>query len=312
MPMFGRQIEVIIGLPGSEGVKITEVFHVSGRFTRTSGSSANKGEFTVTGLKDDTVRKMQTPGAVVIFKAGYLQDHGPVTFFAGTITRIEPTRDGTDDNVVIELMDSVIPLRDAKISGSFPPNTSALKILDYVSGQFGLPVRKNLKIADRQMVRAFAYNGRARNAMNEICQFLGLEWSAQGNEIQIIKKGDVYSDVAVVLSHGTGLLGSPKPKAKNMIEKGAAKKGIKYGQDGVIRFTKTDPSAKIKDRQMLQVQGYSVESLMNPMIYPGALVQLYSRGVDGKFFRVEACEYEIDTHSGNFLVRAELRAVDSK
>lgn len=299
---------MLVGLPGGEGVQIDEAFHVAFSLKRTSGTSANEGTVTISGLADTTINKMQQPGTVCIVKGGYRQDHGAVTFYSGSVMRLEQVPDDTEDNITLYLMDSVIPLRDAKISGSFPPNTSALKILDYVSGQFGLPVRKNLKIADRQMVRPFAYNGRARNAMNEICQFLGLEWSAQANEIQIIKKGDVYSDIAVVLSSETGLIGSPKPKAKNIPEKGAGKKGIKYGQDGVIRFTKTDPTAKVKDRQMLQVQGYTVRSLLNPMIYPGSLIQLYSRGVNGKFFRVEECTYSGDTESGLF-VDAEIREI---
>lgn len=312
MAMFGRVVEIIIGVPGTEGVKITEAFHVQASFKMGSGTSPNEGSVTITGLSDSTIQKMQTPGSILIFKGGYRQDHGAVTFFSATIVRIEKSRDGTDDNVQIFLMDSVIPLRDAKVSGSFPPNTSALKILDYVAGQFGLPVRKNLSIQDRQMVRPFAFNGRARNAMNEICQFLGLEWSAQRNEIQIIKKGNVYSDQAVVLSSETGLIGSPKPKAKNMTEKAAGKKGITYGQDNIIRYVKTDPTAKVKDRQMFQVQGYSVISLLNPGIYPGALVQVKSRGIDGKFFRVEECEISIDTHSNDFIIRAEIRELEAK
>jgi hypothetical protein len=310
--MFGRVVEIIIGQPGAEGIKIDQSFHIQGRFKMGSGTSPNEGEMTITGLAESTIQKMQKPGTVAICKAGYAQDHGAVTFYAGTLTRVEKSRDGTDDNVIISLMDSVIPLRDAKVSLSFPPNSSALMILDAVAAQFGLPVRKNLKIADRQMTRSFAFNGRARNAMTEICQFLGLEWSAQKNEIQIIKKGDVYSDVAVVLSADTGLIGSPKPKSKNMAEKDAGKKGIKYGQDNVVRFTKTDPNAKIKDRQMFQVHGYTIQSLLNPGIYPGALVQLRTTGIDGKFFRVEECEVEIDTHSGNFMVQAEIRTVDDK
>lgn len=299
---------MLVGLPGGEGVELDEKFHIAFNLKRTGGTSSNEGTVTITGLADSTIKKMEQPGAVCIMKGGYRQDHGSVTFYSGSVMRLEEARNDTDDDTTLFLMDSVIPLRDAKISGSFPPNTSALKILDYVAGQFGLPIRKNLKIADRQMVRPFAFNGRARNAMTEICQFLGLEWSAQANEIQIIKKGDVYSDVAVVLSSATGLIGTPKPKAKNIPEKGAGKKGVKYGQDGVIRFTKTDPTAKVKDRQMLQVQGYTVRSLLNPMIYPGSLIQLYSKGIDGKFFRVEECTYNGDTENGLF-VDAEIREI---
>lgn len=311
MPLFQRSVQVIFGQPGSQGIMFDENFHIAFDLKKTSSPSANEGTVTITNLTESSIAKISVPGTVCLVKAGYHQDTGPVQFYAGTMMRIEQNQDGTENNVTAYLMDAAIPLRDAKISGSFKRGHSAIAILDYVAGQFGLPVRKNLKIQDRQMVSGFAVNSHARVAMNEICQYLGLEWSAQQNEIQIIKKGSVYADTAVVLSSATGMIGSPKPKSKNIAEKGAAKKGIKYGDDGVVRFTKTDPTAKIKERQMLQVQGYTVRSLFNPGIYPGALVQLFAKGIDGKFFRVEQCSYRGDTHEGDFIIEAEIRPVDS-
>ena len=147
--------------------------------------------------------------------------------------------------------------------------------------------------------------------MDRVCNYLGLEWSAQDSEIQIIKKGGVYADTAVVLSKDTGMIGYPRREAKTMTEKTAAKQGIKYGQKGIVRTVVDveDPTAKLKDRVTLEVQGYRVKSLLNPAIYPGAYVQLKSRGIDGEFFRVEEAHYTGDTHGQEWSVEALLRFI---
>jgi hypothetical protein len=304
MALFDRVVELTIGVPGGEGVKITDL-RVVIQARRSHSKSPNDATVRIYNASPNTEALLQVPGTVIMMAAGYV---GQVAvFFTGDVVRSDSTIEGPDRVTQVSLKDSVIALRDAKINLTFKPNSSALDAMRAVAGSFGLPVRENLQITDRVLPRGMAFNCRVRHAMDEICAFLGLEWSAQGSEIQIIKKGGVYSDQAVLLSSDTGLIGSPKPEAKTMTDKQAAKKGIKYGQDGVRRYTETDPSAKVKQRQMLEVNGYNVEALFNASIYPGALVQLSSVGIDDKFFRVEECTYAIDTHGNDFKVVAKLR-----
>jgi hypothetical protein len=52
-----------------------------------------------------------------------------------------------------------------------------------------------------------------------------------------------------------------------------------------------------------------VKSLLNPAIYPGAYVQVKSRGIDGEFFRVEEARYSGDTHGQEWSVEALLRFI---
>lgn len=304
MALFGREIELTIGVPGGEGVKITDL-RVVVNARRSHSRTPNEATIKVYNCAPNTINLLKVPGTVVMVAAGYT---GQVAvFFTGDVVRSEGSVEGPDRVTTIFVKDSVIALRDAKVNLTFKPGSSALDALDAVAACFGLPVRKNLQITDRVLPRGLAFNMRVRNAMDEICAFLGLEWSAQGSEIQIIKKGGVYSDQAVLLSSNTGLLGSPKPEAKNMTDKKAARAGVKYGQDGVRRYTKTDPTAKVTERQMYEVEGYTVESLFNPSIYPGAVVVLQSVDIDNKTFRVEECSYDIDSHGDAFRVSARLR-----
>ena len=304
MALFNRVVELTIGVPGGDGVKITDLRMVI-RAKRSHSKTPNDATVQVYNCSENTVNMLKVPGTVVMIAAGYV---GQVAvFFTGEVVRHESSVSGPDQVTTIFVKDSVVALRDAKINLTFKPGSSALDALKAIAGSFGLPIRQNLDITDVVLPRGLAFNCRVRTAMDEICQFLGLEWSAQGAEIQIIKKGGVYSDQAVLLSASTGLLGSPKPEAKQMTDKVAAKKGIKYGQDGVRRYTKTDPTAKVQNRQMYDVDGYNVESLFNAAIYPGAVVVMEARGIDNKTFRVEECTYSLDTHGTDFKVTAKLR-----
>lgn len=308
--LFDRVVEITVGQPGGSG-KLIKDLRCEFNVRCTASKSPNEATLKVYNGNPNMISMMETVNNIVIIKAGYVQDLGAIQIFAGTVCRSLTYQDGADIITEMELRDSVIPLRDAKVSISYPPNTSALTVLDGVAKNFGLPIRKNLKVTDKQYPSGFAFNGRVRNAMDQVCNFLGLEWSAQGNEIQIIKKGNVYSDVAVDLNKDTGMIGYPRRESKTMTEKTAAKQGIKYGQKGIIRTTIdiADPTSKIKDKTTLEVQGYRVSSLMNAAIYPGAYVKLTSRGIAGEFFRVEEATYKGDTHGNDFNVEALLRFI---
>lgn len=308
--LFNRIVEILVGQPGGKGKNVSAL-RCEFDLTATSSKSPNQGTLKVYNAAPDTITMMETVNNVVIIKAGYTEDVGAVQIFAGTVCRSLTYQDGPDVITEMELRDSVIPLRDAKVSISYPPNTSALTVLDGVANNFGLPIRKNLKITDKRYPSGFAFNGRVRNAMDQVCNFLGLEWSAQGNEIQIIKKGGIYSDMAVDLNENTGMIGYPRRESKTMTEKTAAKEGLKYGQKGIVRTTidVADPTSKLKEKTTLEVQGYRVRSLMNAALYPGAYVKLTSRGIEGAFFRVEEAHYVGDVDGGDFYVEVLLRFV---
>lgn len=302
MALFNRQVKLVIGDPGKQGVVVTDlriVFNAKASRTKTS----NTATIRVYNLATATSESLKV-GQVCQLSAGYLGQIAPIV--TGDVTRIENYLDGVDRVCEIEVDDSLVALRDSKTSISFPPGTSARAVLEAVGANFGLPLRTNITGEDKQVVAGYAFNGRTRNAFTEICDYLGLEWSAQQGEIQVMNKGAAYAKQAVYLSASSGLIGSPKPKAKTLSDKKAAKEGIKYGQDGIRRYTKTDPTAKVKDRTVYEEQGFEVVALLTASIYPGAYVELESRGIPRNFFVVDECVYDGDTHEGDFVVRASL------
>lgn len=308
MSLFLREAEIIIGSESGKAISIKDL-RFEFDIQKTSGKTANKCNLKIYNASQDNIKKLETVNNIVIIKAGYKNNGGATTIFTGTVCRSLTYQDGADILTEMDLRDSVIALRDAKISISRPPNVSALSILNLVVNNFGLPLKMSLKVNDKQYQSGFAFNGRARDAMDRVCSFLGLEWSAQDGEIQVIKKGGVYAETAVLLNKDSGLIDYPRREAKTMTEKKAAESGIKYGQKGVVRTVVDveEPTAKIKDRVTLEVQGYRVRSLLNPAIYPGSYIKLESRGISGEFFRVEEARMTGDTHGQAWTTEALLR-----
>ena len=135
----------------------------------------------------------------------------------------------------------------------------------------------------------------------------GLDWSIQGREIQVVKKGGAFKKTAIVLSSDSGMLGSPAQDAQVMTEKAAAKIGYTKKSAGVRTLKELNRDGVYEEN--LQVLGFKVNSLLQPTVEPGALVQVKSKGIDGEFFKVETILHVGDTHGQDWSSQFVLRYV---
>lgn len=305
MSLFDRTAELVVGQSGKQGVLITDLrfsFKVEKRLTET----LNNTTMSIYNLNKDSRKLVETPNNAVILRAGYRNDAGPVTCFVGIVRRCLTVRDGVDWRTDLELDDGMIAYRDSKHSISFPPGAKGKDVLVAVSDKFGLPVRPIPEFTDKTYPKGFSFVGRTRESMTNVCNYLGLEWSIQNQEIQILKKGGALKRTAIVLSSDTGMIGSPAMEAKTMSEKAAAKVGISATTAGVIKRRKEDAKGEVED--MLEVQGYKITSLLQPIIEPGHIVKLKAEGIDN-WFKVEKVNHIGDTHGTDWKSEISVRFV---
>ena len=303
MPLFDRTAELIVGQSGKDGVLIKDLrfsFKIEKRLTET----LNNSTLSIYNLNPDSRALVATPNNAVILKAGYVGDVGAATCFVGIVRRCLTVRDGQDWRTDLELDDGMIAYRDSKHSISFAPGTKGADVLRNVASRFNLPVRQFPDIDNKIYPQGFAFVGRTREAMTSVCNYLGLEWSIQNQEIQVIKKGGSVKRTAIVLSSDTGMIGSPALEAKTMSEKAAADAGISVNDAGVIKRPKENDKGEVKER--LEIQGYKVVSLLQPTIEPGHVVKLQAAGIEG-WFKVEKLEHIGDTHGGDWKTELSLR-----
>lgn len=305
--LYNRVCSLIIGAEGEKGVELSGL-RISFSIQKGAVKSPNKCSVKVWNLSTSNREITKVIGNICILKAGYADDKGSITIFAGTIMRSVTTRENADFVTEIELLDGGLEFRDAKVSVSFAAGATATQVIKQLTASFGLPVRPLPDdVADRQYTAGFAFVGRVRDGLDKVCNYMGLEWSIQNREIQIVKKGGHLKQKAIVLSSDTGMIGSPALESKTMTEKAASKQGITKSQSGVRITTRRDKEGK--EQKKLEVTGYKVKSLLQPTIEPGGYVQIKSRDIDGQFFRVEEVIHSGDTHGQEWQSEVTLRFI---
>lgn len=305
--LFNRDCSLVIGTEGGKGRELTGL-RISFSIQKGATKSPNKCTAKIWNAAPETRAMIEIIGNVMILKAGYTEDIGAKTIFSGNITRTLTVREGPDWITELEMEDGFMEFRDAKVSLSFAKGATTQQVVTAISKKFGLPVRPlPADIARKQYPSGFAFVGRVRDAMDKACENSGLEWSIQNREIQIIKKGGVFKQLAYVISADTGLIGSPVQESKTMTEKAAAKEGVTADQPGVRKTTERDNDGE--EQKMLLVIGYKVKTLLQPLVEPGGYVKVKSKGINGEFFRVEELTHTGDTHGNEWYTEITLRYV---
>lgn len=305
--LFNRVCSLVIGNSGGKGRELSGL-RIAFEIQKGSTKSPNKCTVKIWNAAPDTRSMIEIIGNILILKAGYSEDIGAATIFSGNVTRAITVREGPDWITELEIEDGFLEFRDSKVSLSMGKGVTMQQVVTEISKKFGLSVRPlPSDIAAKQYPSGFAFVGRVRDAMDRACDHGGLEWSIQNRELQIIKKGGVFKQVAYLLSSDTGLIGSPMKESKTMTEKAASKDGITANQAGVRKTTERDDDGNVQNK--LQVLGYKVKTLLHPLVEPGGYVKIKAKSIDGEFFRVEELTHSGDTHGSDWHTSITLRYV---
>lgn len=311
--LFNRIAELVIGEANGQSVIINDL-RFSFDITKDNDKTTNKLTLKIYNMNNQTRNLVERVNNSVILKAGYEDDIGAITIFTGSVVSAWTTREGNDTITELSVRDGALPLRQTKLSLSYAPGTSALDILSDVSASFGLPVKPlPEKITDKPYRRGFAFCGKAETAMRDICHYLGLTWSIQNNEIQILSKDHPIGDELVVLTPDNGLIGLPTRIIDSTRNK---------SQGESSPPSKLVLSQSLGDKSQFQIEGYNVKCLLQPRLYPGCYVGLESDMLlldpsadkdrserPRAFFRAEVVTHSGDTFEGDWITECELKSI---
>ena len=154
--------------------------------------------------------------------------------FVGDITATTRKKTGPDTITVIEAMSGINAMQTAFFDKSYapqkePPTPVSYKrvALDLFESfkDAGRVVIKNAikainsdKIPDKKAQAGLCLTGPAKNSLNIVLGALGLEWSIQDDDFQVIQPGQSTGTERVLLTPKTGLIGSPVKKKDGSIE----------------------------------------------------------------------------------------------
>lgn len=281
---FDRQYRVAAGRSGGEGFEVGEVspsqpvpLHVSFSLQREDSETQNTGKVTLWNLNNRHLAVLSEKDCVVSLRAGY-NSHLPL-IFTGIVSYATTSLDGADRKTEIEVVDSLVEVRDTYVSVSYTDKVNWKTIFDDVAAQMGVAISYAYDVTFADIHNGYTYVGKARNILTKGCDCCGLSWSLQNGVLQVKRPGGVMSTEVYLLSADTGLIGIPER--------------VVVSED---------------EETGTNTLGWDVEYLLNGAINIGDYVKVESKTVTG-CFRVHSIDIQGDNQSGDWNCTARLLEV---
>jgi hypothetical protein len=301
LSLFDRRVTIEAGRINSPGVKIKNlrvVFSVKKTSTVTF-NSAKVEIYNMSSRSRDLISNLDLdkPENLLIVKAGYSQQQQSVLFIGNiALTNVKVQR----PNVVttIEANDGEKVFNQLKVPcsgfvGSYQGGIDAKKILKDLVSASGLEL-KHINwgsIASRVYTNGFCFVGSGKVLLNNLCDYLGVEYSIQNNQLKLFPSGGSDGAHIISLNSRTGLIGSPE----------------RLNDVNLDSFTmNTKTNKKIKKH----TAGWKVNALLQPMVEPGSVVEVQSEEIKTPTrFRVVEVTHSGDTHGNDWTSSMNVEAV---
>jgi len=271
--------EFIPGTPlNISGLKI--VFNVK----KTLSTFSNSARVDIYNLSKKAFDQIAVENDLIL-NAGYIDGAGEKLLFKGDIQKISREHSRTDIITKLQCDDGGLRLREIRGELSRGKKVGVMQIICEILSAFGFPPRQPVdcknkqygSIIDKQYLHGFSYVGSAREALSKLTERIGVEWSIQNSEAQLLLKGGVNLTPPIPVSSLNGMIGSP------------------------------DSLDDVRGELSLnkRASGWKVRSLINPEIEPGGRLKIDSNTAKGEF-RIEEVDHLGDTFGSDWQTIAQV------
>ena len=269
MPNFNRSASVVIttklGIPlDISGLKI--VFSVK----KTLSTFSNSARVNIYNLSRRSFEQIAVEDDLIL-NAGYIDGAGEKLLFKGDIQKISVEHLGPDIITKLQCDDGGLKLREIRGNLSYGTGVLALQIIGEILSAFSFPSRQHATFTDAKYLHGFSHVGSAKEALSKLTEKIGVEWSIQNGEAQLLLKGGVNLTPPIPVSALNGMIGSPD------------------------LFDDIQGELSLNKRS----SGWRVRSLVNPEIEPGGRLNITSSNVNG-LFRIEEVDHFGDTFGADW------------
>jgi len=286
--LFDPKLELTVFTTDNQSTTIKDL-HMDFDVKATVDSKPNQAKISVYNLSTETRNRLKEKHQAVELLAGYGDDVSII--FRGTTTNVLHKKDGTGWRTDIYSGDGQKEFSENFFSKSYSAGTTVKQIVKDMAATMGYSANTDTVLDTDTIIKSVSYSGRAKDALDEITKDFDYSWSIQWGALEILDSSGWLSNVptAVVLRADTGMLGSP------------------------TLIDRTDRNRK--------VVGVRVNSLLNPAIKPGRLIEIQSQSTAtqlGKLNKsaaaktdangVHICkivEYVGNNYGGEFAVKIE-------
>lgn len=246
-------------------------------------------------------------GYMIRLDAGYagLSGYTPIvqTIYLGNVRTVTNERKGNSIVTTFECGEAEKQILLATFQKSYPAKTTYLRVLQDLVAAASIPVGTVIGIENFTFNQGFVVNGAVQDSLSKLLAKTNLEWSVQNGALNIKPITKYNNSEVVVLSNQTG----PQPSTSNVT--GAASgaitglKGQGLSAPGLTGLIGV-PS---QNRGITQF-----ESLLNPKVLPGGLVQIFSENIPGQYFQVRRAHFVGDSHGNKWSVAGEGTPVNQR
>ena len=300
MEQWDRQYRLSAGQPGSTGFMIGSEssgrsLHISFSLEKSDTQSSNTGTITISNLNDTHKAQLSEEDCYIELAAGYSSNLGNI--FSGWVDSTEEDLSGGDRDMKIEVIDGFLNT-DLQGSISLSGTVTCQAVVDACVEKLEVTSSVITEAAAEKLALAmydngFAFVGKYRAALQNVCRKAGVTFSIQNGILQIYVSGEAVTESAYILSSKTGLISIPK---KITISESNSNSGTSSDDD-------SDGTAETG------IPGYEVEYFLNPAIGVNDLVQVDSSQITG-FYRVHKLTITGDNYTGDWKCTAQLIEID--
>lgn len=259
--------------------------------------STNTCTVRIWNLSQDHRNIIKDYGDEVTVYAGYKTAGGVQAIFIGDTTAVTHLYDQPEIITILECGDGEKFLNQLRVSLSFAEKTPAKTIIRAIASQMGLAL---IEFADSQNLiyrQPFNFIGMGKEALDEVCSKLSLQWSVQNQGLQVIPINGTINQPTVQISEQTGMQGLPQRYTYRRLE--------------LYRPTSYNVSQSQTGPRIIPnpTTGYKVNVVLTPMILPGSKVDLTCKHLKiNSPFRVDNIRHEGDTYG--FLWQSNLELTE--
>lgn len=276
--LFSREVSLNVGgtlirtKVDQEG-QASPILKVGFNVVRSLKKEPNTAEISIYNLSEDNRSKLQEKDIDTELDAGYVDNVSQI--FKGALDYSESKLSGRDWVTILQTTDSGKQVRKARINTSVKGPVKMGDILQIAGDALGVNVGNlvekvkagSIRGALTELANGIVMSGKAEQSFDKIVKSMGYSWSIQDGQIQILGPTEVLRGEAVLLTPGTGLIGTPEA-----------------GDKGYVK----------------------ARSLLQPDLLPGRKLKIESKNkkVNG-FFRAEKCVFIGDTWGSDWYVDVE-------
>ena len=236
MSLFGRQVILEFGRPGSTGKRFTDL-SVTFRVTMSSRSAPHEAIIEARNLGPDSVALLQRDDVVVRLLVGYDE---PRLIFQGDPVRdgVEERLEGTDRVLRIQAQDGGRVFRQTELNVSYTTATTSGQVFDAIASQMGLPQGAVTLARDIDYPHGVVLQGPAREVLDSLAEASNARWYITDGKLQVVPRTGAISERAVVFDGTTArpnLIGSPARKDGGVEVKGLIAPTLRPGKPFRVR-----------------------------------------------------------------------------